>query len=83
MSTWEFTSCLRMPRPPSSTMSTGAKGTAGNFVFKYSSVNGAGYLGTVYALINSSVVPNGGCYAYYVPGGNAWYLQNDTGKGVA
>ncbi len=69
------------PTADSVTPDSGA-GSAQNFTFKFSSVNGFQYLNVLYALINQSLNVTNGCVAYYVAGANALYLYDDTGANV-
>jgi hypothetical protein len=71
--------------PPTADSVSPASGTGTSqvFTFKYSSVNGSGYLNNVYSLINSSLNVANGCLMYYVPASNAIYLYNDAGSSVS
>jgi hypothetical protein len=71
--------------PPTADSATGMlpNSPSQTFTFKYSSVNGYGYLSSVYALINSGLRASAGCYVYYLRGSNSLVLVNDTGTGIA
>ena len=88
MSGWQtlgaWNSRTPLSTPPTADSVSPAAGAGGSqvFTFKYSSVNGSGYLSTVYSLINGALSAAGGCYVYYVPASNALFLYNDTGSSV-
>ena len=72
------------PAPMANSVSPASgAGVSQTFAFKYSSVNGSGYLSTVYGLINGAINAAGGCFVYYVPATNALYLYNDAGSSAA
>ena len=79
---WRSSTPVSTPPTADSVSPTSGTGTSQVFTFKYSSVNGSGYLSSVYNLINSSINAAGGCYVYYVPSSNALYLYNDAGSSV-
>ena len=55
-------------------------GSPQSFTFTYSDPNGWTDLGSVYALFNSTVASTvNGCYMYYVPATNYFYLRGDDG----
>ncbi|MDQ2944409.1 MAG: beta-propeller fold lactonase family protein [Acidobacteriota bacterium] len=70
-----------LPTADSVTPNAGSA-TSQNVTFKYSSVNGYGYLENGYLLINSSVIGANSCWAYYSPSSNLIYLYNDAGSAV-
>jgi GH18 family chitinase len=83
LGTWTVTSAVQNTPPAvgSVTPSSGA-GASQNFTFSFSSVNGYGYLNTLYTLINGSESNVSGCRVEYVQSGKRLYLYNDAGSGV-
>ncbi len=69
------------PTADSVAPSTGV-GASQTFAVKYSSVNGYGYLSTLYALLNTSVSSGNGCDIQYRPAMNQLYLFNDAGSAL-
>ena len=82
LGTWRGSTPLNTPPTADSVSPSSGTGSSQVFTFRYSSVNGSGYLSTVYNLINGSLSGAGGCYVYYVAASNALYLYNDAGSSV-
>ena len=53
---------------------------AQSLVFKYSSVNGANYLGNALALVNTGLGGTGACWVFYDKPADSFYLANDAGS---
>ncbi len=82
LGSWNSSTPVSTPPTADSVSPSAGIGANQIFTFKYSSVNGSGYLSTVYSLINGSLSGAGGCYVYYVASSNALYLYNDAGSSV-
>ncbi len=83
LGTWTGAAPLNTPPTANSVSPASGTGVSQTFTFKYSSVNGSGYLSTVYGLINGAINGAGGCFVYYMPATNALYLYNDVGSSAA
>ena len=70
------------PAPVSVTPNSGS-GSSQIFSFVFSSPRGYAALSAVLVVINTTQVSAGECYFVYYPGGNVFYLVNDTGSGWA
>ncbi|MGA3025911.1 MAG: S53 family peptidase [Bryobacteraceae bacterium] len=67
--------------PPAAVSVTPNSGTgmSGSFTFKFSSVNGYGYLKTMYMLFNATLSSVNGCKLEYSQSTNHLYLYTDSG----
>ena len=79
---WNSGTPVNTPPTADSVSPSSGTGASQVFTFRYSSVNGNGYLSTVYGLINGSFSAVGGCYVYYVAASHALYLYSDTASSV-
>jgi hypothetical protein len=61
---------------------TSGTGTTQTFTAVYSDPSGVSNLASVRILINSSLNGANACYAYYYPGTNALYLENNADNGT-
>jgi hypothetical protein len=78
---WKSTAPAATPPTAYSVTPNAGTGTSGSFAFRYSSVNGTGYLQYVHALVNGTLNSNGACWVYYSAAVNGLYLLNDTQTG--
>ncbi|MGA3026414.1 MAG: hypothetical protein ABSF98_16740, partial [Bryobacteraceae bacterium] len=69
------------PTAVSVTPNAGA-GTSQSFTFQFSSVNGYGYLKSVYMLFNATLSSINGCKIEYQQSTNGLYLYTDSGGGI-
>ncbi|MGA3025910.1 MAG: hypothetical protein ABSF98_14165 [Bryobacteraceae bacterium] len=80
LGTWTAASPVA-PTAVSVTPNSGT-GTSGSFTFKFSSVNGYGYLKTTYMLLNATLSSVNGCKLEYQQSTNHLYLYNDSGSAI-
>jgi len=80
---WTPNTIVSTPPTADSVYAEFRSGQSQSFAFKYSSVNGIGYLTSVYGIINSGLSGTGACfYQYYAPA-STLYLYNDAGTAAA
>jgi len=79
LGTWTNNGIINQPPTIDAVSPSAGTGYTQTFTFKYSSVNGAGYLSKVFGQINTNTAGVGSCYFEFDAVSNVLYLDNDAG----
>ena len=83
LGTWTPNTPVNTPPTADSVSPASGNGPSQTFTFKYSSVNGYGYLGRVFGVLNSSLTAANACFFQYYSPSNTLYLYNNDGSTIA